>query len=121
MYGNSAVSATAIVGLLVGKYMTFLRHAARSRRKRSPEQHIDLERRGNSTRTPLLSNSTLPSVILTNGSFCCRYGLYMGALFLPLIVLVKVVFPSMRSDDELGAADSRRLLGDLRVLRRGGL
>ena len=32
----------------------------------------------------------------------CRYGLYTGALFLPLIVLLKVVFPSTRSDDEYG-------------------
>ena len=32
----------------------------------------------------------------------CRYGLYMGTLFLPLIVLVKVVFPSTRSDDDFG-------------------
>src|SRR5215510_6989269 len=32
----------------------------------------------------------------------CRFGLYMGALFLPLIVLIKVVFPSTRSDDEAG-------------------
>lgn len=31
-----------------------------------------------------------------------RYGLYMGALFLPLIVFTKVVFPSTRSDDEWG-------------------
>jgi hypothetical protein len=33
----------------------------------------------------------------------CRYGLYMGALFLPLIVLSQAVFPSTRSDDEYGA------------------
>src|SRR5215468_3770994 len=32
----------------------------------------------------------------------CRYGLYMGALFLPLIVLSQAVFPSTRSDDEVG-------------------
>jgi hypothetical protein len=33
----------------------------------------------------------------------CRYGLYMGALFLPLIVLSQAVFPSTRSDDEFGS------------------
>ena len=32
----------------------------------------------------------------------CRYGLYMGAVFLPLIVLSQAVFPSTRSDDEFG-------------------
>ena len=32
----------------------------------------------------------------------CRYGLYMGAVFLPLIVLSQAVFPSTRSDDEAG-------------------
>ena len=32
----------------------------------------------------------------------CRYGLYMGALFMPLIVLSQVVFPSTRSDDDFG-------------------
>ena len=31
-----------------------------------------------------------------------RYGLYMGAFAMPWIVLVKVVFPSTRSDDEIG-------------------
>ena len=31
----------------------------------------------------------------------CRYGLYMGALFLPLIVLSQAVFPSTGSDDEV--------------------
>jgi hypothetical protein len=30
-----------------------------------------------------------------------RYGLYVGALFVPIIVLVHI-FPSNRSDDELG-------------------
>jgi len=32
----------------------------------------------------------------------CRYGLYMGALFMPLIVLSQAVFPSRRSDDDFG-------------------
>jgi hypothetical protein len=32
----------------------------------------------------------------------CRYGLYMGAFFAPFIVLSKVIFPSNRSDDEIG-------------------
>ena len=31
-----------------------------------------------------------------------RYGLYMGAFFVPLIVLSQAVFPSNRSDDEIG-------------------
>jgi hypothetical protein len=32
----------------------------------------------------------------------CRYGLYMGALFAPFIVLSQAIFPSNRSDDEAG-------------------
>ena len=32
----------------------------------------------------------------------CRYGLYLGALFTPIIVLFKVLFPFHRSDDEIG-------------------
>ena len=31
-----------------------------------------------------------------------RFGLYMGAFAMPLIVLTQVVFPSSRSDDEIG-------------------
>jgi hypothetical protein len=31
-----------------------------------------------------------------------RFGLYMGAFAMPLIVLTQVVFPSTRSDDEIG-------------------
>ena len=31
-----------------------------------------------------------------------RYGLYMGAFFAPLIVLSQAIFPSNRSDDEIG-------------------
>jgi hypothetical protein len=31
-----------------------------------------------------------------------RYGLYMGAFFVPLIVLSQAIFPSNRSDDEIG-------------------
>ena len=33
----------------------------------------------------------------------CRYGLIMGALFMPLIVLSQAVYPSTRSADESGA------------------
>jgi hypothetical protein len=32
----------------------------------------------------------------------CRFGLWMGACFAPLIVLSQAVFPSNRSDDEFG-------------------
>jgi hypothetical protein len=50
----------------------------------------------------------------------CRCGLYMGALFMPLIVLSQAVFPSRRSDDDFGGLIHGAYL-DVPLLRGSGL